>query len=70
MADLDNGLKMLLRASDDVKATLEVVVIPTASDTQIDTPVNYRQYVSNFRTRRIIAVISLRDELDHHEEGR
>ncbi len=70
MADLDNGLKMLLRASDDVKATLEVLVIPTASDTQIDTPVNHRQYVSNFRTRRIIAVISHRDELDHHEEGR
>ncbi|KAF9029575.1 hypothetical protein BDZ89DRAFT_717233 [Hymenopellis radicata] len=70
MADLDNGLKMLLRASDDVKATLEVLVIPTASDTQIDTPVHYRQpTVSNFRTRRIVAVISHKDELDHHEEG-
>lgn len=65
MADLLSSLGLLLRAPDEIKVTLLTSLVPYPnSAASIDSSPTLDQ------DSRILAVISHRDELDRHEEGR
>lgn len=68
MSDIENGLRMLLRDSDEIKALIPVTWIPNAQDTtQLDTQGISLDAKSS---KRMLAVISHRDSVDGHQEGR
>lgn len=65
MTELKSSLQLLLRAADVIRAAIDTYTTAvTGPETLVGEP---RSWGSS---RRILAVISHRDEFDRHEEGR
>ena len=67
MADIA-GLRLFLRDSDDVKASIQVLSIPDSQDTSTSDTQLINAVSPTFKT--ILSVISHKDSVDQHEEGR
>ncbi|KAJ7092810.1 DNase I-like protein [Mycena belliarum] len=70
MAALENSIRALLRPSDEVKAVLEALALPAATDPAApDQPLDSPSQIDDRRNKRILVVVSHSESLDTHEEG-
>ncbi|KAJ7700407.1 Endonuclease/exonuclease/phosphatase [Mycena rosella] len=70
MAALDTSIKALLRPSDEVKAVLEALVLPSQHESGTpDRSPESRSQLEDARNKRILAVVSHSEAPDAQEEG-